>query len=87
MTFVNDLKSSPHVIIFFAQETHLSFLWRDLGNNPIAEIKRTCMHAHTHTHTHTHTQTHFQPVTFVPYLKSKLFFKMYLEFCMTIKGF
>ena len=81
MTFVNDLKSSSHVIIFFAQETHLSFLWRDLGNNPIAEIKRTCMHAHTHTH------THFQLVTFVPYLKSKLFFKMYLEFCMTIKEF
>lgn len=43
MTFVYDLKSSPHVIIFFAQETFLNFLWRDLGNNPIDEIK----HMHT----------------------------------------
>lgn len=48
MTFVNDLKSSPHVIIFFARETFLSFLWRDLGNNSIDEIKRMCAHTHTH---------------------------------------
>jgi hypothetical protein len=48
MTFIYDLKSSPHVINLFAQETFLNFLWRDLGTHPTDKTKHTHMHTHTH---------------------------------------